>query len=60
MIQITFPDGRIQSYESGTTPFQIAQGISESLSRQVLAASVNDEIWDLTRPLHSEIGRAHV
>ena len=54
MIQITFPDGRVQSYESGTTPFQIAQGISESLSRQVLAASVNDEIWDLTRPLHSD------
>lgn len=51
MIQITFPDGRIQAYENGTTALQIAQSISESLARNVLAAEVNQEVWDATRPI---------
>jgi threonyl-tRNA synthetase len=45
MIQITFPDGRVQAYENGTTALQIAQGISESLARLV------QDIWDATRPI---------
>jgi len=51
MIQITFPDGRVQAYENGTTALQIAQSISESLARNVLAAEVNQEVWDATRPI---------
>lgn len=51
MIQITLPDGSIRSYEVGVTPMQIALSISEGLARNVLAAKVNGEVWDLSRPL---------
>lgn len=50
-INITFPDGSIKSYVKGTTPYQIAQGISNSLAKKILAASVNNETWDLSRPI---------
>ncbi len=51
MIQITLPDGSIRSYDAGVTAMQIAQSISEGLARNVLAARVNGEVWDLSRPI---------
>lgn len=54
MIKITLPDGSIREYEAGTTALQIAQSISEGLARNVLAAKVNDQVWDATRPIISD------
>ncbi len=54
MINITFPDGSIKQYEAGTTPLQIAESISPRLAQDVLAASVNDQEWDLTRPISED------
>ena len=51
MIKITFPDYSVKEFESGVTPLQIAQSISPRLAQDVLAASVNDQEWDLTRPI---------
>ena len=51
MINITFPDGSVKPFESGVTAYEIAQGISPRLAAEVLAASVNGEIYDLTRPI---------
>jgi threonyl-tRNA synthetase len=51
MIQITFPDGRVREYEKGTTAMQIAESISQGLARNVLAAKVNGDVWDATRPI---------
>ena len=51
MIKITFPDGSVREYEEGITPLEIAKSISRRLAEEVLAASVNDETWDLTRPI---------
>ncbi|MFC4666450.1 threonine--tRNA ligase [Falsiporphyromonas endometrii] len=51
MIKITFPDGSIREYESGITPMQIAESISPRLAKEVLAAGVNGEVRDLTRPI---------
>ncbi|HEY1008044.1 MAG TPA: threonine--tRNA ligase [Sphingobacteriaceae bacterium] len=51
MIEITLPDGSVRQYEPGITSFQIAQSISEGLARNVLAAEVNGEIWDASRPI---------
>ena len=51
MINITFPDNSVKQFESGVTPLQIAESISPRLAADVLAASVNDEEWDLTRPI---------
>lgn len=54
MIKITFPDNSVRSYEKGVTGLQIAESISSRLAREVLAASVNGETWDLTRPIHED------
>ena len=51
MINITFPDGAVRQYEAGTTALDIARSISEGLARKVLAASVNGQVWDATRPI---------
>jgi threonyl-tRNA synthetase len=54
MINVTLPDGSVRQYPKGTTAMDIAKGISEGLARNVLAAKVNDEVWDSFRPLNSD------
>lgn len=54
MINITFPDGKVRQYESGTTALEVARSISEGLAQRVLSAKVNGEVWDATRPIHSD------
>lgn len=54
MIKITFPDDSIREYEPGVTGLDIAKSISNSLAREVIAVSVNNEIWDATRPIHND------
>ena len=51
MIKVTLPDGSIKEVKKGTTSLEIAKSISEGLARKVLAAEINNEIWDLTRPI---------
>ena len=51
MINITFPDGSVKQFESGVTPLQIAESISTRLAQDVLAAKINGNEWDLTRPI---------
>ncbi len=53
-INITFPDGSVKQFESGITPLQVAESLSSQLARDVLAASVNDKEWDLTRPIDTD------
>lgn len=57
MIQITLPDGSVRQYEPGVSALDIAKSISEGLARKVIAASINDEVWDLTRGIQQN---AHV
>ncbi len=54
MINITFPDNSVKQFEAGVTPLQIAASLSPQLARDVLAASVNEQEWDLTRPIESD------
>ncbi|HOO94861.1 MAG TPA: threonine--tRNA ligase [Proteiniphilum sp.] len=54
MIRITFPDGSVREYEKGVTGLEIAQSISQRLAQEVLAATVNGETWDLTRPIEED------
>ncbi len=54
MIKITFPDASVREYAEGTTSLQIAESISSRLAQDVLAAKVNGEIWDLTRPIGAD------
>ena len=54
MIKITFPDNSVKEFAEGTTSLQIAESISPRLASEVLAASVNGEVWDLTRPIMND------
>ncbi|MEO6961182.1 MAG: threonine--tRNA ligase [Puia sp.] len=54
MIKITLPDGAVREFEAGTTAMQVAKSISEGLARKVIAASVNGEVWDATRPIEQD------
>jgi threonyl-tRNA synthetase len=53
MLDIHLPDGSVRQVEQGTTALQLAAQISEGLARNVLAAEVNGEVVDATRPLPS-------
>jgi len=54
MINIRFPDGAERQYEAGVSALDIAKSISEGLARKVLAASVNGQVWDATRPITTD------
>ena len=54
MINISFPDGAVRQYETGITALDIAKSISEGLAKKVLAASVNGQVWDATRPITAD------
>jgi threonyl-tRNA synthetase len=51
MIKITFPDNSVREYQEGITGLEIAKSLSNSLAKEVVSISVNNEIWDATRPI---------
>ena len=54
MYNITLPDGSVKSIEAGKSAMDVALSISEGLARNVLAAVVNGDVWDATRPFTSD------
>ena len=54
MINITFPDGNVRQYEAGTSALDIAKSISMGLANKVLAAKVDGNTYDLTRPIATD------
>ena len=54
MIRITFPDGSAREYNKGISSLEVAEQISLRLAKEVFAATVNGEIWDLTRPINDD------
>ena len=54
MINITFPDGSKREFEAGVTPLQIAESISPRFAADVLAAKINGQEWDISRPVNED------
>ena len=54
MIEIRFPDQSVRSYPEGTTPFEVAQSISEGLARNVLSAKFNKQTVEASTPLQED------
>ena len=54
MIKVTFPDGSSREYKKGINSLEIAEQISPRLAKEVYSATVNGELWDLTRPINSD------
>jgi threonyl-tRNA synthetase len=51
IINISLPDGSVRQYEKGSSSMDIALSISEGLARNVLAARVNGEVIEASRPI---------
>jgi threonyl-tRNA synthetase len=54
MIRITLPDGSAREVARGTTAAAIAASIGPGLAKAALAARVDGEVRDLTRPLEND------
>ena len=54
-IKVTFPDKSVRKFEKGVNSIVIAMSISDGLARNVLAAKINGEIWDATRPINQDV-----
>ncbi|MGF1550698.1 MAG: threonine--tRNA ligase [Sphingomonadaceae bacterium] len=54
MVKITLPDGSARDVEAGTTPADIAAGIGPGLARAALAARIDGELKDLSRPIEKD------
>lgn len=54
MIEIRFPDESVRTYEKGTTPYEVAQSISEGLARNVLSAAFNGNTVETSTPLKED------
>ena len=50
-ISLTFPDGNSRDYAAGVTPADVAAGISNSLAKKAISATVNGAHWDMQWPI---------
>jgi threonyl-tRNA synthetase len=50
-IRVTLPDGSERVLPGGSTGADLARAIGPGLAKAALAARVDDQIWDLARPL---------
>ncbi len=53
-ISLTFPDGNARDYEAGVTPAEVAAGISKSLSKKAISATVDGVHFDLQWPIPAD------
>ncbi len=53
-ISLTLPDGSRQEVPPGSRPLDVARAISPRLAEDAVAAKVNGELYDLTRPLETD------
>ena len=51
MIDLTFPDGAVRSFETGTTGRAIAESLSKSLAKKAVLIKLDGELLDIDRPL---------
>ncbi len=56
--KITLPDGAVREVPAGSTPLDIAAAISPGLAKATLAARVNGEVRDVTRPFDGDAALA--
>ena len=51
MPAISLPDGSVKQFDNDVTPYEVAASIGAGLAKAAMGAYVNDEAWDLTRPI---------
>ncbi len=60
LITIALPDGSSREMPRGTTPADVAAAIGPGLAKAALAARVDGELVDITRPLEQDVSLALV
>ncbi|MGH6616796.1 threonine--tRNA ligase [Sphingomonas sp.] len=60
MLSITLPDGSVRAVPLGTTPADIAAAIGPGLAKAAIAARVDGELRDITRPFERDANLALV
>ncbi len=60
MVQITLPDGAVREYDAGITGMGIAESISKSLAKAVIAIEIDGELSDLSLPINNNVSIALV
>ncbi len=53
-LNVTLPDGSVQTVPDGSSPLDIARGISPRLADDAVVARVDGQLYDLTRPLEHD------
>ena len=51
MIDLTFPDGAVRSFEKGTSGRTVAESLSKSLAKKAVLVKLDGNLLDLDRPL---------
>ncbi|GGB89035.1 threonine--tRNA ligase [Novosphingobium endophyticum] len=54
MFKISLPDGSVREMQQGSTPADVAAAIGPGLAKAALAAKVDGELVDLTRPFSGD------
>ena len=54
LLKISLPDGTVREMPSGSTPADVAAAIGPGLARAALAARVDGEVRDITRPFEGD------
>jgi threonyl-tRNA synthetase len=60
MFRITLPDGSVREVAPGTTPADVALAIAPSLAKAAIAARVDGELRDISRPFEGDSSLALV
>ncbi len=55
MITVRFPDGSHREFPKGITGWEVAKALSVSLAKEAVAVRIDDQLWDLTRPLDHDV-----
>jgi len=53
MVTLTFPDGATRDFDAGVTAMEVAKSISKGLAKQVLAAKLDGDLVDASRPINN-------
>jgi len=60
MFRITLPDGSVREVAPGTTPADVAAAIGPGLAKAAIAARIDGEVRDLSRPFEGDTNLALV
>lgn len=55
MITVRFPDGSHREFPKDITGWEVAKTLSVSLAKEAVAVRIDEQLWDLTRPLEKDV-----